>query len=253
MKSFLVLRNLTSIALTACCVIGVANAGAETYSLTDLGVIPGQKTSTVTLPAAINDKAQVAGTSGTSPFRYTDAKIAMENVGENPAESISRGFGINSSGQVVGDSTFGKNETSHAAMFSDGSAIDLGTLKYSGPFSRANCINALGQAVGYSSDRRDGNNSRAFIVSTTSRPRMTDLGTLGGAYAQALGINDSGFVTGNSETSSGTSGSTHAFIWHAKKGMLDLGTLDGDFSNGTFINASNHVVGYSTINNVDER
>ena len=74
-----------------------------------------------------------------------------------------------------------------------------------------------------------------------------DLGTLGGAYAQAWGINDSGFVTGNSQIKSDV-GATHAFIWQTEKEeWLDLGTLAGDFSYGTFINANNHVVGYSTI------
>jgi hypothetical protein len=79
MKSFSVLRNLTSIALTACCVIGVANARAQTYTLTDLGVLPNQKNSAST-PAAINDQAQVAGTSGSSAFRYTkENKIPTED------------------------------------------------------------------------------------------------------------------------------------------------------------------------------
>jgi probable HAF family extracellular repeat protein len=254
-SSHSVLRNLTSMALTACCAIGVASSHAETYSLSDLGVIPGQKTNSVSLPAAINDKAQVAGICGPSAFRYTTAKAVMEDVSGNSANGTSRGFAINSSGQVVGDSTFDKNGTSRAAMFCNGSAIDLGALKYR-PFSRANGINSFGQVVGSSSDTRDGDNSRAFIVNTASaasRSPMTDLGTLGGPYAQASAINDSGFATGNSRTSNDKSGSTHAFIWYAATRMLDLGTLDGDFSSGTSINAKGHVAGYSTINRVDER
>ena len=179
----------------------------------------------------------------------------MEDVGRNSPGSISRGFGINGSGQVVGDSTFGKNKTtSHAAIFSNGSATDLGTLPNSGPFSRANGINASGQVVGFSGDKLDGDSSRAFIVNTvfSGLTRMIDLGTLGGLYAQALGINDSGFVTGNSQTA-GIRSPTHAFIWDVTTKMLDLGTLGGDSSYGTSINAQNHVVGYSTINNVDDR
>ena len=252
MISSSVLRNFTSIALTACCVIGVSSARAETYELTDLGVLPNKKDITSS-PAAINYQGQVAGTSGTSAFRYTkESKIPMEDVGANPTGS-SRGFGINGSSQVVGDSTFGNNKASHAAFFSNGSAVDLGTLKDSRFFSRANGINASGQVVGSSSDKLDGDNSRAFIVSAPSGT-MVDLGTLGGAHAQALGINDSGFVTGNAQTiSPGSSGSTRAFLWDATTGMRDLGTLDGDFSYGTSINAQNHVVGYSTINNYDNR
>jgi probable HAF family extracellular repeat protein len=250
MTSFTVLRNFTSIALTACCAIGVSSARAQNYTLTDLGVL--QKAS-VSTPAAINDQAQVAGTSGTSAFRYTkQSKIPMEDVGKNP-DGSSRGFGIDASGQVVGDSTFGKGEISRAAIFTNESARGLGTLMNGGPFSRANGINAFGQVVGSSSKTLDGNQSRAFVVSTPHQfAIMSDLGTLGGAYAQALGINDSGFVTGNSQIDD-VAELTHAFIWDHKTGMHDLGTLDGGFSYGTSINKQNHVAGYSTINNFDNR
>jgi probable HAF family extracellular repeat protein len=254
MKTTSVLRNFTSIALTACCVIGVSSAGAQTYSVTDLGVLANaQDSTTSSSPAAINDQGQVAGTSGASAFRYIkESKTPMQDAGGNPA-GISRGFGINGASQVVGDSTFGNNKSSHAAFFSDKSAVDLGTLRGYGSFSRANGINASGLVVGSASDKLDGDNSRAFIVSTPSGT-MIDLGTLGGAHAQALGINDDGFVTGNAQTLSPVaSGSTHAFLWNATTGMRNLGTLDGAFSYGIAINRQNHVVGYSTINNYDTR
>lgn len=252
MTSFTVLRNFTSIALTALCVIGVSSASAQTiaytYSLTDLGVLPDQKDNS-SKPAALNNRAQVAGTAGTAAFRYTKESKELEDVGKDTLDSVSRGFGINGPGQVVGDSTFGKTETSHAAIFANGAAIDLGTLKKAGAFSRANGINATSQVVGFAGDKRDGQNSRAFIMNTANRfSRMIDLGTLGGNYAQALAINDAGFVTGNSQTSGQITVSqvSHAFIWNTK-GMFDLGTIAGDFSYGTSINANNHVAGYSTI------
>jgi len=129
----------------------------------------------------------------------------------------------------------------------------LGTLKQGGTFSRANAINTAGQVVGFSSEKADYMYGRAFIVSTFDRVRsMKDMGTLGGAYAQAWSINDFGFVTGNSHVGNKV-GATHAFIWQADKGMSDLGTLGGDFSYGTFINANNHVVGYSTIKGDSDR
>jgi probable HAF family extracellular repeat protein len=247
-----------SIALAAAFAYAGSAAQAQTYSLTDLGVLPGKEAS---MPAAINEQGQVAGTSsaGTSSasaFRYTNSgKAAMEDVSGKPG-SISRGFGINSSGQVVGDSNFGNPEVSRAALFVNGSARDLGTLKTGGPFSRATGINAAGQVVGFSSEKPDLDLGRAFIVNTAVQPgfstRLTDLGTLGGDYAQALAINDFGFVTGNSQV--GTNyGPTHAFIWQSNTKMVDLGTIKGDFSTGTAINAKNHVVGYSTINRVDDR
>jgi probable HAF family extracellular repeat protein len=229
-----------------------------TYTVTDLGTLPGPKIETST-PAAINGQAQVAGTSGYSAFRYTSIKEPMEDVGSNPADSVSRGFGINASGQVVGDSTFGGSDSiSHAAIFEKGSAANLVTLKEGGPYSRANGINASGQVVGFYGSELDSSASRAFIWSVSTG--MLDLGTLGGAYAQAYAINDSGFVTGNSQPAESKPGVTHAFICRpfsitnrAIKGMRDLGTLGGRFSYGTFINADNHVVGYSTISNSDNR
>jgi probable HAF family extracellular repeat protein len=259
MTSFNVLRNFTAIALTALCAIGVSSANAQTlaptYTLTDLGVLPDQKDNS-SKPAALNNQTQVAGTAGTSAFRYIKDGKGMEDLGKDSFDSIARGFGINSLGVVAGDSTFGKTQMSHAAVFANGTAIDLGTLKKAGNYSRANGINALGQVVGFAGDRRDGQNSRAFIISTANRfSRMIDLGTLGGNYAQALGINDSGSVTGNAQAFDFTviNQVSHAFIWNAEKGMLDLGTIAGDFSYGTSINANNHVAGYSTIDTDNNR
>lgn len=253
MTSFTVLRNFTAIALAALCATGVSSANAQTtastYTLTDLGVLPDQKDNS-SRPAALNNESQVAGTAGTSAFLYIKNGKGMEDLGKDSVDSIARGFGINSLGVVAGDSTFGKTQVSHAAMFANGTAIDLGTLKKAGDYSRANGINSLGQVVGFAGDRRDGQNSRAFIMSTANRfSHMIDLGTLGGNYAQALGINDSGFVTGNAQIvdSISTGRTSHAFIWETNTGMLDLGTIGGDFSYGTSINEKNHVAGYSTI------
>jgi probable HAF family extracellular repeat protein len=240
-------------ALAACLAIGVSSAGAQTYTLTDLGYLPNKKEN-VSTAAAINDSGQVAGTSGGAAFLYSKE---MAEIGRDPY-SLSRGFGIDASGQVVGDSTFDKEGViSHAALFSNGSMRDFGTLKGSGPFSRANGINASGQVIGFSSEKFDGEGARAFIIMDTSGnylARMVDLGTLdGGQYAQAWGINDSGFVTGNSQAKGDLGMETHAFLWEKGTGMLDLGTLAGNFSYGTFINANNHVVGYSTIDKDTER
>jgi probable HAF family extracellular repeat protein len=242
------ITRLSSLALTACLAIGVAGAGAQTYSVTDLGILPGKKENVVTTPAALNELGQVTGTSGGSAFRYTKE---MEEIGRSG--SLSRGLGINASGLVVGDATFGKGKPfSHAATFNNGSATDLGTLGKNFPFSRANGINASGDVVGFSSETFDGEYGRAFLVSLKNDARMLDLGTLGGEYAQARSVNDSGFVTGHSQISE-KSEASHAFVWQAKTGMLDLGTLAGEYSYGTFINAKNHVVGYSTIDKNNDR
>jgi probable HAF family extracellular repeat protein len=70
---------------------------------------------------------------------------------------------------------------------------------------------------------------------------MTDLGTLGGSYSVARGINPSGVVVGYSET---TEGQQHAFLW-SKGVMTDLGTLDGSYSIAWGINPRGEIVGES--------
>jgi probable HAF family extracellular repeat protein len=70
---------------------------------------------------------------------------------------------------------------------------------------------------------------------------MTDLGTLGGSYSYAYGINDSGQVVGYSRTAGGLD---HAFMWSGGT-MTDLGTLGGTYSRAYGINSSGKIVGYS--------
>ncbi len=73
---------------------------------------------------------------------------------------------------------------------------------------------------------------------------ITDLGTLGGASADARAINDAGQVVGASATASGD---IHAFLWTATDGMKDLGTLGGTSSRAIGINSLGHVVGVSAL------
>jgi probable HAF family extracellular repeat protein len=255
-----------SIAIIICLALGVSKGLATefartAYAVTDLGVLPGKKMS---IPAAINNQGQVTGTSSLgnstsdAAFRYDGDNKALERVGSQLAGSLSRGFGINDFGIVVGDSTnFGRSLTvRRAVLLSNGSATDLGTLKQAGSYSRANGINGSTQVVGFAGPELDSNKSRAFIWSKADG--MQDLGTLGGEYAQAFAINDSGFVTGNSQTPKGSlADGTHAFLYLPNSKvinpMCDLGTLGGNSSYGMFISPKNHVVGYSTINNTDNR
>jgi probable HAF family extracellular repeat protein len=256
---------LSSIALAACLAETTPYAHAQsisvtTYEVTDLEGFPEQKVA-VSTPTAINTVGQVAGTAGRFAFWYDSILHGpMQKLSNSLPSNISRAFAMNDFDQVVGDSTFGaKDLISRAALFYQGSVIDLGVLDTESRFrnySRANGINSSGQVVGFSGPKFDGSNSRAFIWSKATG--MRDIGTLGGAYAQAFAINDFGFVTGNSQTKS-TVGAVHAFIYDSFGpresfwGMRDLGTFGGNYSYGTFINADNHVVGYSTTDKSDNR
>jgi probable HAF family extracellular repeat protein len=72
----------------------------------------------------------------------------------------------------------------------------------------------------------------------------TDLGTLGGSFSTAYGINGSGQVVGVSSTPDNVA--SHAFVTGPNgNGMIDLGTLGGSGSRANGINASGQVVGYA--------
>lgn len=252
--------SLVLIGLMACFAIGVSTSrGQLMYSLEDLGVVKGMEASEA---AAINNQGQVTGTAYTGEetcaFHYDYIKKFMEDAGG----LNSRGFGISSTNFVVGDAffeTMGPMRASHAALFKGGIPINLGVLKGQ-MYSRANGINAVGQAVGFSGPTRDSNDSRAFMW--TSQSGMIDIGTLGGAYAQANAINDGGFITGASQIQGwGPMVTTHAFLYQplsrstspSNRLMRDLGVLGGLSSYGMAINSYNHVAGYSTIKTNDER
>jgi probable HAF family extracellular repeat protein len=84
---------------------------------------------------------------------------------------------------------------------------------------------------------------------------IQDLGTLGGGYSYGQGINDSGQVTGRSNTTGGTD---HAFLWTptmpggASGTMHDLGTLGGPDSTGSGINDSGQVTGNSATTGIPQ-
>jgi probable HAF family extracellular repeat protein len=72
-----------------------------------------------------------------------------------------------------------------------------------------------------------------FVVSAAARPAgsvlqarwvITDLGTLGGRYSEALAVNDRGQVVGYSEV---MGGGYHVFLWQNGV-MRDLGPLEGE-------------------------
>ena len=59
------------------------------------------------------------------------------------------------------------------------------------------------------------------------RYTVTDLGTLGGTYSYAYGLNNAGVVAGGAAAASQTGGvSQTAFLWRDSH-IMDLGTLGG--------------------------
>ncbi len=132
-------------------------------------------------------------------------------------------------------------------------AVDLGTLPVPAgvpSFSLAYDINDAGQVVGTSSalplipvPRGQGASTHAF---RWQKGVMTDLGTLGGTFSEAWGINPAGDVVGWSFTHQASPlNASHAFLW--KNGvMTDLGTLGGRESRAWDINPRGQVLGTSS-------
>jgi probable HAF family extracellular repeat protein len=84
---------------------------------------------------------------------------------------------------------------------------------------------------------------RSYILDTNGQG-WTELGTLGGHYSYARGINDAGQVVGESGTTVVEGPPSHAFITGPDGvGMTDLGSLGGDYSVATGINDAGQVIG----------
>jgi probable HAF family extracellular repeat protein len=153
---------------------------------------------------------------------------------------ISRAWGINARGQVVGDSTTAAGRARPFLWEAGTGMQDLGSDFFSVPLG----INARGQIVGWSHTPPHVY-EHAFLWEPSNG--MQDLGTLDGDQSRANGINARGQVVGGSTTVPGFGlFRIHAFLWEAGTGMQDLGTLGGLISRAWGINARGQVVGEST-------
>jgi probable HAF family extracellular repeat protein len=167
-------------------------------------------------------------------------------------------LGINDS-YIIGYSETGVDVQQHATRWAIAThAIeDLGALD-GFTDSRATAINSSDQIVGYCSN--DDGSGQAFLWTSGGKsgsaknPQMEGLGTLGGLWSQAYGVNSAGNVVGASVT---TAGDVHAFVWRrgANNGakpnpqMEDLGTLPGQsYSVAKFIDDKGNVFGQSAPN-----
>jgi len=210
----------------------------------DLGAPPGKPSAAY----CINNLGQIVGQVSANTIQATlfDHTGGGDNLylGSLAPYDWSVARSINNQGQIVGNGHLpGPHEIIHAGLFDPSGAgdnIDLGTL--GGSQSGAQCINDLGQIVGYA--RNAANCTRATLFDATGSGNNRDLGTLpGGEHSRAWSINNLGQVVGHAYTA--------PEVWHAtlfdssgRGNNLDLGLLPGTVkSQANCINDLGQIVG----------
>ncbi len=146
-------------------------------------------------------------------------------------------YAINTAGEIVGSRRFYNPPIlDRSEAYIRNTAGGITSFGTAGAFSTnfAVDINDNGDVVGVA-------NNIAFIRHPGGN--LIELGTLGGSTSEATGVNDLGFVTGNSVNSLGE---IHAFFGN-EAGLIDLGTLGGAGARsfGYGINDNNQIVGLS--------
>ena len=232
-------------------------------TLTDLGALPG---GALSIGQAINQRGAVAGFSANGlidpvfglEFVATtwDPNGQITDLGTLGGEfSITNA--ISDPGLVVGAATNTIPDPDglglaviglpaptqwHAAVWQNGAIRDLGTLG-EGTISFAPYVNNRGQVAGFS--------TTDTILTVHGVPTLhpffweanrglVDVGTLGGVYSLANGLNSRGQVVGFSTIAGDET--NHAFLWDQGV-MQDLGTLGGTQSAATAINDKSEIVG----------
>jgi probable HAF family extracellular repeat protein len=207
-------------------------------------------------PTGMNNDGKIVGElengNGTcNAFRYFNGTTTVfPTLGGQTAAA----FDINASGDFVGDSLLSDNVTHRAFVYRGGSPMTLGTLA---GHSLARVINDQGVIAGSSYDSQgkehlvmydannqlhdlgvpkdyvfvEGINNHSQIIGYSADGgflhdgnQFIPLGSLSGIYCTPMGINDSGWVVGNSPVSVPSTYGQHAFLYEGGS-MYDLNSL----------------------------
>ncbi len=162
------------------------------------------------------------------------------------ASTYSEAFGVNASGQVVGEGCVNPTCFVHGLLWDGGAPVDLGTL-VGGDASHARGINDDGTIIG-DSEISSGGDSHAV---TWDSGGIHDLGTLpDDTYSNGVAINAGGHATGRSGGRPG--GGSYSFFWDGSA-MSEIPLMPGgSFLNTAALNASDQVVGLGDVYGGDQ-
>ena len=232
----------------------VAVATAQTYTITDIGVLKGDNESS---GFWLNNLGDVVGCSDTQTVQgypctglvagqhafYWSKSGGMKDLGTMQSGTVSGATGINDAGTVVGYSNIAGQPVTNFYAFqwtAAGGMVNLGTL-WGGNSSAAFEVNSAGVITG---DSFLGNG--LVNAASWTNQKIRNLGSLPKAiFTAGLDINDSGQIVGESVFTYGPPFSSHAFLWNGSS-MKDLGTLPGGLTSvANAINAPGVIVGQS--------
>jgi len=209
---------------------------------TDLGTLGGADSRAW----GLNDAGQVVGEAKNAAgvyraFIYSGG--SMNDLGTlGGAEGHARA--INNDGTVVGTTTLADG-SARAFAYSGGVMANLGTFPSTGEsYSRGYAINQHGAIAGSSSRGAftpPDPPVHAFLRRASGK--MLDLGTFGGAYSEAFGINDKDEVVGSAATTKLDANDAFVYSGGVKH---DIGTLPpNNYAQAFDINNRSQVVGTS--------
>jgi probable HAF family extracellular repeat protein len=252
------------------------------YKLIDIGTFGGPNSGNNGESTVMNGQGDVVGFADTTtpdpfdPICFGDCLVqhafewrkgVLTDLGAVPGGYSSSTNAINSQEQVAGFSQNGLIDPATgipefvAAVWQDGRVTNLGT--FGGSFSIATMNNDRQQVVGCAfNDIPDSFTPTGIFYGLGFGPqqlrafrwqgkKLHDLGTLGGADACAVWINQGGQITGASFTNSVVDPNTglptlDPFLWVDGK-MVDIGTLGGTVGLGFMVNNRGQVIGISSL------
>jgi len=244
--------------------VSVNNAGQVAGNDTDLSatrgfvwqngtVTPALLPSTIantTFVQGINASGQLAGYGRVAfgvDHAYRQTGNTILDLGDLPGgTNVSRGWGINANGWVVGESVTreGNVNALHGFVWNGSTMLDAGDLAGGANASTLTAINDSNVAVGWGSVA--GSTRRAM---KWENGVLTDLGEIPGGndLSQAQAINNAGVIVGESAILGPASISVVRAVRWDGNGITELGELPGgsDFSTAYGINEAGDIVGRS--------